>query len=160
MIILRVEDSNGFGYKEELDSNINNWTDIGIMSLSIKNEDLYFKHRPLPENDNIDIDLITEDHLFGFKNLFDLNDWFFESDLFIGSLFGGKICFYDVPNENVILGGKQLVFDTKFATLICKTPMNYFLGNKNNSYDLQKMIQDAIKYDFEIPSCILNYSFS
>lgn len=156
MILYRIEDKDGFGYKESLDTNIQNWTKEGVMGKFFfkGTDELYFQHRPMPENDSMDINLITSNHLFAFTNLKQLNNWFLPADLVMGAFFGGKIVIYEVLEENIVFGKSQVAFDSTKAKIIDKKTMDYYLSkeDKISTYDFKEELLDAIECDFEIPT--------
>lgn len=144
MIIFRVEDKNGNGYKEELDREISNNTDEGFYGKYINKEDIYWKLRPMPENDGINIDLIKDHHFFGFKTIEQLNSWFTPADLVMGSYLNGVIAIYEVNEELIIFGLNQVAFYKDKAKLIKKVPMSYYLEEdvKNNLFDFKKIREE------------------
>lgn len=157
ILVFRVEDKDNNGYKDNLDSNISNWTQEGVYDLALnEDETLYGKQRPLPEDDNIPEDIIKDFHFFGFKNLKQLNRWFFPADLVMGNLFGGKISLYSVHINDVVYGNNQLIFNKRKSIKIKEYPLNNFLPYylKNSTFDFKNEIESAIDIDFDIPNCL------
>ena len=156
MILYRIEDKEGFGYKESLDTNIQNWTKEGVLGKKFfsGSEELYFKHRPMPENDLMAVDLITTNHLFAFKDLKQLNNWFFPADLVMGAFFGGNIVIYEVLEENIVFGKSQIAFDVTKSKIVDKKTMDYYLSKeeKTSTYDFKEELLDAIESNIEIPT--------
>ena len=116
--VYRVEDSDGYGYKRSLDSNIGSVTCIEWRG--------YEERRPLPKNDGIDIEGLGEDWFFGFDSIESLKKWFFLNERNAGSTFGGKILVIEVDPEFVIYGGRQLVFHQDYAKTIATFPLNHY----------------------------------
>lgn len=152
MEIYRIEDKFGKGYKNQLDSDIKDWTNEGFYNRFFHNESEYFAKRPMPKDDQINTTLIRKYHLFGFKNIEQLNNWFLPADLVMGSLLGGKICVYDINPKYIIFGEKQLIFDERKSKLINKLPMNHFLNGdlKSSLYDFREVAQENVDYDIPI----------
>jgi hypothetical protein len=149
MIIYRIEDKNGFGYKKDLETEISNATNMGFMGTYLQDEDLYFKYRPMPDNDGIKSSLIRRYHLFGFSNLNDLNSWFLPADLVMGTILLAKLCIYDVNKNRVIFGGKQVIFDKRKARLIHSLPMSHFLDKnfQESHFDFKEIETENYSFD-------------
>lgn len=157
MRVFRVVDSEGFGYKRSLDSEILNWTEKGMSSLMFG--DKYFEHRPMPKDDGLPITRIRKYHLFGFKNLAQLNKWFFPADLALGAILGGKIQVLEVSKSKMIHGRNQLVFDKRNAKLIEEFPMNNFLNDelKCSEFDFLESYKEGLEMDIEPPARLVEY---
>lgn len=148
MIIYRIEDKNGCGYKQSLETDISNATNMGFMGTYLQNEDLYFKYRPLPHDDGIK-SLIRRYHLFGFSSLDELNSWFLPADLVMGTNLSAKLCVYEINKNNVIFGGRQIVFDKRKARLTHVLSMNHFLDEeiKRNDFDFKAIEKENALLD-------------
>ena len=157
MIIYRVVDESGNGYKKSLDSDILNWSNEGSSKRIHSGE--YSKFRPLPENDGIPISRIRKYHHFGFKNIKQFHKWFLPADQALGALLNGKLHLYSVSKSNIILGHNQLIFDKRKAKLIESLPMNNFLDDKfkNSLFDFKENYLEGIDMDMEIPEKLINF---
>lgn len=157
MLVLRVEDLEGNGYKYRLDTNIANWTKMGVFGELIKtsDEEKYFSRRPLPENDGINLNMLTENHLFGFSDMDQLNDWFLPADLVMGTLLGGKLVFYEVDVAHILFGDSQVAFDkTKSTQVGAKLDMDFYLPSQQkllSNYDFIEEVKEAIEMGFPVP---------
>lgn len=152
MHVFRIEDKFGKGYKHHLDSDIPNWTYKGFYHTFIQNEDDYFKYRPMPFNDGIRSSLIRKYHIFGFKDIPQLNEWFLPADLAMAHLLGGKISVYEVNQNKVISGNRQLIFDKRKAKLVKHVSLIEQLDDKNNLFDFKEVALENKDMDMHIPS--------
>ncbi|CAH7382555.1 conserved hypothetical protein [Vibrio chagasii] len=124
--LLRVEDSKGLGYKDSLDSVLQNYTELGIHSICFSDE--YFEYRPMPEDDGIAKGDIKPYHLFAFESYSDVERWFWSADMALGALMGAVIVEYEVLDTFVLFGGRQVAFDSREAERVSVHPMNYKLS--------------------------------
>lgn len=72
------------------------------------------KH-PLPDKDGIDKNKITTWHLFGFKSLDSLVDWFDVETRQKLDDAKFNVLVYEVPDIRVLTGGRQVAFDMDYA---------------------------------------------
>jgi len=115
MIICRVEDACGFGYNgDRRDNAYKSVQEFAVGSGVYWWATTYFKDgcRPIPHQDGIAKQFINKhpDWLFGFRDEKQLKRWFSPYDLYLMGLFGGCVVRYEVPDHNVCVGGRQLVF--------------------------------------------------
>ena len=107
MLVYRVENGKGegpyrHGYPEKLGIHYD-WRH--------KADALRYPH---PYNDGIHLPALTVNHSFGFKSVGDLHNWF--ADAFQAlDRYGFRVCTYEVPESDVLMGIKQLAFDSSRA---------------------------------------------
>lgn len=159
MRIYRVVDEFGFGYKDSLDSQIINWTDMGLSQLMFSDEEAYFERRPLPDNDGIPSSVIREYHLFAFESIEQLHRWFMPADLVLGAILGGKVQVVEVPEHLVVKGGRQVIFDSRESVVVEELPMNHFLSEaeKVSLYDFRESFAEGMELDMEPPARLVRH---
>ena len=72
---------------------------------------------PHPYIDGIDLDKVKSKHFFGFASVGDLHNWFAEAFAVLDR-YGFTAVAYEVPDEHIMLGTKQLVFDMTKAVRV------------------------------------------
>lgn len=87
--------------------------DMGLCSLCPFDWDR--RNQPAPLEDGIED--FSSKHIFGFKSLLQLDDWFDYQTRAWFEERGSFITIYDVPDEHVVKGEKQVAFVAKKATL-------------------------------------------
>ena len=118
MLVYRVEDDSGYGYKTSLDSAIGSATCIDFVGYEVR--------RPLPCDDGIDIVDLGEGYFFGFDSIESFKSWFLLNERNAGAHFGGQILIIEVQVDHVVKGGRQLAFDSRYSKTLESHPLNWF----------------------------------
>ena len=131
VIVYRVEDSDGFGYKHSLDSGIGSLICIDYVG--------YEQRRPLPGDDGIDLDNLDSEWFFGFESLEMLKSWFSLNERNAGAFLGGKILLIEVAERHLVKGCRQLAFDNRFARTVAAHPLNAFDAPEIRTVDFEDL---------------------
>ena len=131
VIVYRVEDSDGFGYKRSLDS--------GIGSLICVDYEGYEKRRPLPGEDGIDLNSLDSEWFFGFESLDMLNSWFSLNERNAGAFLGAKILLIEVAECRLVKGSRQLAFDNRYAKTLEAHALNAFDRAEDRTVDFDDL---------------------
>ncbi|MFK4135909.1 hypothetical protein ACI2KR_27045 [Pseudomonas luteola] len=118
VILYRVVDRDGYGYKRSLDSNIG--------SSCIMDYSNYESRRPLPENDGINLLRVGPSWLFAFSSMEQYKRWFELDERNAGAFHGGQLQSIEVDSDHVIYGANQAAFDSAHAKVIDQHYMNAF----------------------------------
>lgn len=142
--IYRVVDENGSGYKEKLDSILNNFTEMNTSSLCAYLNLDYSIMRPMPNQDGIETSKLTKEHLFAFFSPGELQSWFTPAEQSLGAKVGAKIQVFEIDIASLLIGGRQIAFRSSDAVLLYEIPMDYFLSDaqKVSAYDFEKCYRE------------------
>lgn len=126
MIVYRVEDENAYGPYNGPNS-IRGWKLPKNKEAQLI-EAMYGDHNPPPYVDVPAFNLTARGYSegenrwkFGFADADQLSRWFGRAVEFLAGAF--TVAKYEVPDTGVVLGGHQVVFDTKKAKLVERRPI-------------------------------------
>lgn len=119
MIIFRVENDDGIG---PYHGNMGDWCDGSHNQMT---------GRPMPYEDNLDMNGLGWNHRFGFDSMTKLLEWFSPIELRRLYTLGWRVVTFHVPDDQVRIGCKQVVFkhdEAKVVLDICPTAeLNYIV---------------------------------
>ena len=145
IIVFRIVDKHGYGYKRELDSKIFNAIDVDWEG--------YDSRRPLPHQDGIDIQALDDKWFFGFADIAQYKSWFNLNERNAGTFFEGKLEEIAVRPDAVIHGKKQVVFQCEHAKLVNTHMMNAFDSDEDKNKPFMSKDYEEDEREIENEQC-------
>lgn len=128
MIVYRVEDSDGNGYRRSHTGGTSLYEHVQNAMLDYELSAMYKPHcQPLPWHDNVPKCFLKRDGWrFGFPCEHGLIRWFSPHDLAVMANHGGVLVSYSVPEKSVWEGVNQCVFFVDHAVEVGRETLSNF----------------------------------
>ena len=135
MLVYRLEDSQGQGYKNVAGANsIDSFTkDFMFYTLDRPYYNTYYnKRRPTPQKDGLTYDQFTVSYKYhyGFTNLNDLKRYFNHNELVAALIYGAYIVPYTVDEQHTITLNHQVMFIKDKATKLTPQDLLNYLDTQ------------------------------